>query len=70
MQKSELSTTNGKWKRERHGKDRGSIVQQINYSQWAEVEVVKSPSLDQSFNLLEVPVSITNDRGTPYQSTA
>ena len=29
VQKSELSTTNGKWKRERHGKDRGSIVQQI-----------------------------------------
>lgn len=41
-----------------------------NYSQWAEVEVVKSPSLDQNFKLLEVPVSITNDRGTPYQSTA
>ena len=46
-----------------------------NYSRWPEVEVVKStsfqelrPALDRSIGLLGVPVSVTHDRGPPYNS--
>ena len=46
-----------------------------NYSRWPEVEVVESPSfrhlkpaLDRSFGLLGIPVSVTHDRGPPYNS--
>lgn len=45
-----------------------------NDSQWSEVEVLNNTSFEQqrpadrSFNLLEIPVSVRNDRGSPYQS--
>ena len=46
-----------------------------NYSRWLEVEVVSSTefpnlcqTLDRSFGLLEIPLSITHDNESPYQS--